>query len=306
MVYQHNALLLGSTLIAFGPTVSLFFTICYSQATLVIVFTCCAFCCLIAIFLSSLLYAAVDAIIPGSVYGGVLIVISIVCQAGCRAVFVRYYMKVEEAIEISIQNSLRANNNSDGSVASGTGNENVNDQPAMALNDMSSALAAGTGYGFMHAVMLCGTLLASEAGDDVGTLYQDSCSDIPSVINTAMTAMMFSLLDILLMYLYFFAVRRKIDVTTDVLSYDGTISDVNFKHSSKMKKPENVIGVALIVHSLASFISMTNDIKDGCYFALPTEFGVVLLTAFYFKMFLMPSFLPEKQRILLNRYSHIE
>lgn len=48
----------------------------------------------------------------------------------------------------------------------------------------SLLLAAGFGYGLMHSIMLCGSILASSEGP--GVLYENSCQNIPLVFNLGM------------------------------------------------------------------------------------------------------------------------
>ena len=50
------------------------------------------------------------------------------------------------------------------------------------LDDWSSALACGLGFGTMHAAVLCGSLLAASLGE--ATLFVGSCADLPLVALT--------------------------------------------------------------------------------------------------------------------------
>ena len=85
-------------------------------------------------------------------------------------------------------------------------------QLRLELNDVSAGLAAGVGFGFMHTVMLYGTLLAAE-NSRMGTLYQDSCTVMPSIFNSAIMAFLFGILDICWMFATFYGVRRFNSVT---------------------------------------------------------------------------------------------
>jgi len=54
------------------------------------------------------------------------------------------------------------------------------------LDDWSSALATGLGFGTMHVVMMHGSLLSASLGK--ATLFLDSCPDIPLVAITGVSA----------------------------------------------------------------------------------------------------------------------
>ena len=297
----HSALLLGAALIAFGPTVSLFFRVVYSEAKLVIIVTISAFCFLCSALFSSLAYLAIPLFYDNALW---MIVPSVFFQALSRVQFVKYYLKVEAAISQTMMQST----NNDTCNNSNLDHDNTSNHPALALNDVSSALAGGIGYGLMHGVLLCGTLLASEGGDDVGTLYQDSCPDVPSVLNTAAMAMLFSVLDIILMFFYFYAVRRKLQSNANFTSANGAIHANNFNSNTGIyniaKQPNTVIGVAMGAHLSAGLSSLFNGVKDGCYVALPATLGVVFLTGLYFTRFIMPNYLPMSQKEQIYRGTH--
>ena len=166
---------------------------------------------------------------------------SVLCQMFIRCVFVNGYFKVENVIRKSVtkheeetivaasgpsSNGGTSNSGSvrNGSVNATTANNNRDDAHAetnalqLQLNDLSCSLASGCGYALLHSLFLYGTLLASESGeansynDGVyaggggstghgGTLYQDSCAGIPSLINGALIACLFSILDVMWMML---------------------------------------------------------------------------------------------------------
>jgi hypothetical protein len=149
------------------------------------------------------------------------------------------------------------------------------------LNDWSCGIAAGIGFGAMHALMLYGTLLASEAST-LGTLYQPSCPRIPSLVNSALNTMMFSLIDILLMLFTFYGMRKRKSKT--------------YRH----RQAGNVaLGICLGIHFMATMATTANLLHGGCRIALPL-LAIVLLTAGAYLQFgiRLTRFLPKPQQVL--------
>lgn len=223
---------------------------------------------------------------------------SIFCQTVARIQFVKFYIKVEGSIIQAIENHRRehaTDNNNEQQTDEDDANINSNNNLTLVLNDWTSGLAAGVGYGFMHAILLCGTLLASEARDDAGVLYQDSCKDIPSVLNTSFMAMLFSVLDVVMMLMYFYAVRRKTEdaaAASCMSSYDGSIS-----RGTKAASANATIVAALIAHTSAALASWFNGgMTNGCYLALPLVAAVVCVLGVFFCVYVMPFYLPVGQR----------
>jgi len=149
------------------------------------------------------------------------------------------------------------------------------------LNDASCGVAAGVGFGGMHAVLLYGTLLASETGLDQGVLYQAFCPMMPSLAVSAIYAFCFSILDIFWMLLTFFGMRRRLmyhrgerapDTITGVGSYLG-----NSRNGGNV-----ALLLCLATHSMASIFTLTNLFSYGCTLSLPLVGAVVLLTAYLF------------------------
>eukprot|EP00562_Extubocellulus_spinifer_P024131 CAMPEP_0178674186 /NCGR_PEP_ID=MMETSP0698-20121128/34734_1 /TAXON_ID=265572 /ORGANISM="Extubocellulus spinifer, Strain CCMP396" /LENGTH=408 /DNA_ID=CAMNT_0020318313 /DNA_START=40 /DNA_END=1266 /DNA_ORIENTATION=+ len=125
--------------------------------------------------------------------------------------------------------------NADGDNADGGDSDNDGEPQAdsaklrLELNDWSSALAAGTGFGGMHSFFLYGTLLASESGN-LGTLYQPSCEIMPSLVNSAIMAYMFGILDVFWMLFTFYGMRRRRDAGT--FESDGGLQPLSSSSSS--------------------------------------------------------------------------
>lgn len=178
--------------------------------------------------------------------------------------FVKVYRRVERAISHSIRLHERDVGDNDLS-------ESI--KLRLELNDWACGIAAGVGFGLMHVMMLYGTLLASEA-KSMGTLYQDSCTSLPSLVNSAIMSMFFSLLDIILMLLTFYGVRPQMG--------DG-------------REGKIAIGASVVAHIAATLCTVFNKAKDGCLVALPLLACVVIGTAIYFGMKIMPHYLQGRR-----------
>jgi len=252
------ALTFGCAFLAFSPPLALLFLLTYSKANLIIVVTTSAFAYLLSTVLSSLFWLPVPSSLQSNPY--VLIFPSIVFQFVARAAFVWLYHRVEHSVERSVRRHERvegrnraaaagggggsssSNNNggadgdnADGDNADGDDSDNDGEPQAdsaklrLELNDWSSALAAGTGFGGMHSFFLYGTLLASESGN-LGTLYQPSCEVMPSLVNSAIMAYMFGILDVFWMLFTFYGMRRRRDAGT--FESDGGLQPLSSSSSA--------------------------------------------------------------------------
>jgi len=222
---------------------------------------------------------------------------SIFCQAFTRIQFVKFYIKVEGAIIQAMENHRREHTSTNNDTSDNTSSSDGAESLTLAMNDWTSGLAAGVGYGFMHAILLCGTLLASEARDDAGVLYQDSCKNIPSVLNTSFMAMLFSVLDVVIMLLYFYAVRRKAENDSMICNVNASTFGVGNDRSAKAASANAAIIAALIAHTSAAFASWLNgSLTNGCFFALPLVAAVVCVVGVFFCLYVMPFYLPASQR----------
>ena len=337
------ALSAGCALLAFSPTLCLLFHLTYSKANLIIIVTTSAFAYLTSTVVSSLLWLPVRASLRDNPY--VLMFPSIAAQFVTRAGFVWLYHKVEHSVERSVRRHERAEERvraeaaaarrrrrrMDGNSENGNGAVDDDDEPPPAsessklrleLNDWSSSLAAGTGYGGMHVIFLYGTLLASEA-NNVGTLYQPSCEVMPSLVNSAAISHLFSLLDIVWMMCTFYGMRRRRDGGTfesdgGLLPTPGTSehnlrnSTVSFSgdidiaggsgsgavyHLANNKRGGN--GALLLVfasHCAAALSTAPNAYDNGCLVALPCLAGVTVLTGLTFWISSVGHFLPNAQK----------
>eukprot|EP00566_Odontella_aurita_P014930 CAMPEP_0113552530 /NCGR_PEP_ID=MMETSP0015_2-20120614/15116_1 /TAXON_ID=2838 /ORGANISM="Odontella" /LENGTH=351 /DNA_ID=CAMNT_0000453513 /DNA_START=58 /DNA_END=1113 /DNA_ORIENTATION=+ /assembly_acc=CAM_ASM_000160 len=330
------ALAWGCAFIAFSPSVSLLFLLAYRKAQLVIVVTTSAFAFLLSSLLASLFWLAV----PASHRSNPLALVppAVVCQFILRCGFVHLYHRVESVIQKSIRKHERheaeqaerrrqregggSSSPSRGSPGSPTENRDATSPSAalsetarlrLELNDWACGLASGTGFGGMHAILLFGTLLASESGQ-VGTLYQDSCPGIPSLVNSATMAFLFSVLDIFIMLLTFYGMRRRRDGT--LARGGGEISLSSYSRDSRDSGGPSVLAgrapciprfsdsknggnaalfTAFISHLAAGFATTPNLNEGGCLVALPVLAGVVAGTALLFVGGCSGHYLPDSQ-----------
>lgn len=161
------------------------------------------------------------------------------------------------------------------------------------LNDASCALAAGTGFGGMHAILLYGTLLADQVRQK-GTLLQPSCTGVPSIIPTSFIACLFTVLDVIWMVLCFYGMRRLEDVDQP----NGT-RDNSLHRGGLFRRPasgKTALWVVVTSHTLASFSTAFNVIlpKDGCRVTLPCLSIVVVATLVFFWVCVKDWYMPVK------------
>ena len=218
-----------------------------------------------------------------------LLVPGVLAQFGFRCSFVALYHRVEKVIRLSIeQEDARApntNNNNNHATTQQDLDEYDENWTAAAklrlqLNDASCGVAAGVGFGGMHAIMLFGSLLASESGNH-GVLYQDSCPMVPSLFQSALYALCFSIMDIFWMLLTFFGMRRRL------LYHRGREFQDNIRgfgaYMGNSRSGGNwALLFVLLTHLGSSLITTAASMDNGCYVALPVLTCVTLLTAYTF------------------------
>jgi hypothetical protein len=288
------ALTIGSALLAFGPVLSLFGMIVYQKAQLVIVVTSAAFFFLLAavgasmiwsIFYAVGLQGALASLLPGIFF-----------QFIGRCAFVGLYHKVEATIMTSLekqrQEELKEQRENAAAAASTQDTVRPNHRAPtdnwtelakvrLELNDASSAIAAAVGYGGMHAVLLYGTLLASQTSNNVGVLYQESCPSMPSLVLSACFTCMFTVLDVFWMLFTFFGMRRRL------LYHRGegdnaTDTGVGAWFGNSRNGGNVALLTCLITHTVAAIFTATDAFAWGCAVSLPVTGAVVLATAYLF------------------------
>ena len=215
----------------------------------------------------------------------VVLLPGVIFQEMLRCGFVALYHKVEKVIEVSIarhEQQQIQRGESEAAMAEAA-------RLRLELNDWACGLAAGTGFGGMHAVLLYGTLLASEA-DNLGTLIQDSCPSIPSLLVSALNAFFFSILDIIWMLFTFFGMRRRRSPGIDGSNAMGAALG-NSKASGNI-----ALAICGITHLAASFATTPNALGGGCRVSIPLVASIVLLTVAAFYVGVYKIYLPSDQR----------
>eukprot|EP00536_Pseudo-nitzschia_multiseries_P004518 jgi/Psemu1/253701/estExt_Genewise1Plus.C_750068 len=255
-----KALVLGSAAIGLAPFLCFFFQIVYPKPQLLIVSISAAFFYLLAASAASLCWFILDptiglesawsAIIPGVFF-----------QFIFRCLFVTTYHKVE-----NLQSNVQVAKNK------------------LSLNDAACGIAAGVGFGGLHAILLFGSLLASETYD-AGVLYQPSCPKVPSLMVSALNTFCFYFLDIFWMLFTFFGMRRRVLFPRG----GGALTDINplsrpFGHyfGNTRTGGNQALLTVLITHFIASGCTTFNAFQFGCMFSLTTLPVLTLIVAYVF------------------------
>lgn len=318
------ALALGSFAIAYAPLLALFALIVYRKAQLVILVTTAAFFFLLSATASSMIWFLL-AHVAGLDGPLAAIAPSVLCQFLARCAFVAVYHTVERVIRVSLQNQQhkeetdaalpQPHNNTNTTTTTNNNNNNMatpethtttnnntitnNDSVRLhlELNDGSSAIAAAVGFGGMHAILLYGSLLASEiTHNNMGILYQDSCPAVPSLAVSAVLTNFCSILQVFWMLLTFFGMRRRL------LFHRGESSSSSVPGPSEDDIPctnpssrcrgswlgnsrnggNCALLWTLISHATAALATLANTQTNGCLVSLPVVGGTVLVTAYLF------------------------
>jgi hypothetical protein len=285
------ALSWGSALLAFGPSAALLFLIVYQKAQLVIVVTTSAFAFLVASLFASFVWWIFN--LMGLQHPLLVLFPGVISQFLMRCVFVHLYHKVEKVIQISIarheEEQQQRQQSADATNTTQEWTETA--RLRLELNDWACGLAAGNGFGGMHAILLYGTLLASESGN-VGTLYQPSCPNIPGLVVSAFNAFLFAILDLAWMLFTFFGMRVRASgleestVTPSFGSYFG----------NSRKSGTIVLAFVLVTHLAASFATLPNYYNGGCRVSFPLLALITVGTLAAFRVGVSNIYLPPGQR----------
>jgi hypothetical protein len=122
------------------------------------------------------------------------------------------------------------------------------------LNDLSSSLAAGVGFGAMHSLMMYGSVLSASSGD--GVLFEESCPTFPLIVVSAFNSLAFFILDVIFTYLAFIAERTK----------------------SRL-----LFGFIFMIHLVSSFVTLGNKNSNGCEVSLSLLLIIVILSCCFMK-----------------------
>jgi Aph-1 protein len=278
MDYDNVALFWGSAFVGFAPLICFFFQIIYPKSQLIIIFVTAAFSYLLSCLGASCIWYILGPIL-GLDSAWTALVPGILSQFFARCAFCALYHKVEKVIEISIERTEQE---------AATSNDRTRTELSAAklkleLNDVASGLAAGIGFGGMHALLMYGSLLASEAAD-MGVLYQPSCPYLPSLIVSSVNSFVFFFLDIFWMLLTFFGMRRRLIFPRG----GGTIHDMGPNrtrsfggyYGNTRSGGNSALLTILISHFAASGFTTFNLFQYGCAFSMSLV-PVVLLVVGY-------------------------
>jgi len=211
---------------------------------------------------------------------------AVMCQFLFRVGFVKLYHQVEHAVEESIAASEAEREDNDGGDDNASSTSDVaTAKLKLELNDAASGLAAGVGFGGMHAIVFFGSLLASETAT-TGVLYQPSCPYVPSLAVSALNCCCFFFLDIMWMLFTFFGVRRRVIFPRG----GGNLNDMDPRHrqfgsyfgNTRMGGNMSLITV-LASHFVAAGFTTFNQYNHGCTFSLPLLFSTVLSVLWLFR-----------------------
>lgn len=280
------ALAVGSAAVGLAPVICFFTQIVYPKSQLLIVAISAAFFYLLASVASGFFFYIFNDFI-GVTWKWLAIAPAIMCQFLFRVGFVKMYHEVEKAIQqtIAVSDAERENNESDENASAATDTDVAAAKLKLELNDAASGLAAGVGFGGMHAIVFFGSLLASESAT-TGVLYQPSCPYIPSLAVSAFNCCCFFFLDLMWMLFTFFGVRRRVIFPRG----GGNLNDMNPRHrqfgsyfgNTRMGGNMSLITV-LVSHFLASGFTTFNQYNHGCTFSLPLVFSTVLSVLWLFR-----------------------
>lgn len=286
----------GCASLAFGPAMSLLFIVAYKKAQLIIVVTTAAFSFLLSALAASLIWFLFDLAGIGN-NAFIILFPGVIFQCLFRCGFVALYHKVERVIQVSIRNHeeqaiRRGEQVSDPAVSESA-------RLRLELNDWACALAAGTGFGGMHAILLYGTLLASESGN-LGTLYQPSCPGIPALVLSAVHAFLFTILDVLWMLLTFFGMRRRRRMGESSTRSSGGFGAM---FGDEKAGGNRALMFVLLSHFCATAATIPNNFKNGCHVSVPVLTAVTLVTGLVFWAGASGIYLPANQS---RRANHLD
>lgn len=291
MSYDTVALFWGSAFLGFAPFLCFFFQITYPKSQLIIVFVTSAFFFLLSSLGASIIWYVLDPIIGlGNAWSA--LIPGVIMQYFGRCAFVALYHQVEAVIEISIekteneQTALARESDPVEAAASANPDATADLDSAklkLEMNDIACGLAAGTGFGGMHSILMFGSLLASET-TDFGVLYQPSCPFLPSLMVNATNCFLFFFLDIFWMLFTFYGMRRRLIFPRG----GGTLRDMGPNRRRRFgtyfgntRSGGNVaLMTVLISHFAAAGATTFNSFENGCAFSL-SLLPVVLVAVGY-------------------------
>eukprot|EP00531_Pseudo-nitzschia_arenysensis_P018858 CAMPEP_0116141816 /NCGR_PEP_ID=MMETSP0329-20121206/14577_1 /TAXON_ID=697910 /ORGANISM="Pseudo-nitzschia arenysensis, Strain B593" /LENGTH=334 /DNA_ID=CAMNT_0003637011 /DNA_START=103 /DNA_END=1107 /DNA_ORIENTATION=- len=291
-----KALFFGSAAIGLAPFVCFFFQIIFPKPQLLIVSITAAFFYLVAASSAAVCWYILDPVIGlGGAWAA--IIPGVFFQFIFRSLFAHTYIKVETVIEASIAKSEEDRQDNDGNENEDENNSGDEIQAAknrLALNDVACGLAAGVGFGGMHAILMFGSLLASETFDS-GVLYQPSCPKVPSLTVSSLNTFCFFFLDVFWMLFTFFGMRRRILFPRG----GGALTDINplsrpfgSYYGNTRMGGNNALLTCLITHSVAAGFTTFNAFQFGCVFSMTLLPLMTLVVAYLYWSGISKIYLP--------------
>ena len=214
----------GCTMITFCPS-SIFFLF-RNRPQLYIISLAAAFAWLMSMLATGMFWSLVH--LSGENVWPVTVIVAVLCQEAARFMFIYCFRRTETIIK----------------------NSNNYTVEMLPMNDLSTSLAAGIGFGTMHSLMMAGSLIAASGGE--GALFEDSCPQIPVVLTVSLTALGFTILDVIFMVLGFVAER---------------------------KRSNHLIAVVVVLHVAAALSTLANTIEYGCIASLLLVLTVVIISS---------------------------
>lgn len=211
-------------MIAFSP--SCIFYLFRNRPQLYIIALAAAFAWLMSMLCSGMFWSLVH--LSGENVWPLTVIVAVLFQEAARFVFIYCFRRTEKIIKNSTNYT----------------------EELLPMNDLSTSLAAGIGFGTMHSLMMAGSLIAASGGE--GTLFEDSCPHIPLVLTVSLTALGFTILDVIFMVLGFVAER---------------------------KRSNHLVAVIVVLHVAAALSTLANMHGFGCIASLLLVLAVVVISS---------------------------
>jgi anterior pharynx defective protein 1 len=217
----------GCSLVAFAFPATVFTLVVSKRIQLVIIAICSAFLWLLGLTVAALVRYTIPALQDGPYP---MMVMSLITTEFTRYFLFRIYIKTERSFSVVSTNGV-----------------------LFPMSDFYSSVAAGLGFGFMHSLLLYGSILSNALGP--GTLFADTCPYFSTFVVSAWTACFFGILHVALMVIAFDALRRK-HVARRMLLH-------------------------VLLHTLAIGSTAVNTAEGGCLYALGSLLVVVMITGMF-------------------------
>ncbi|GBG30301.1 Gamma-secretase subunit APH-1B [Hondaea fermentalgiana] len=227
---------LGVVIFSFGPAAALFFGVLARRAQLVLLAVSAAFMCVMSMVASGVLWYVIK---PLQEEASGIIVIGVIFQELFRWALLALYLRADKHIFELI--------------------EHKKDHKKL-LNDFSSSVAMGSGFGIMSTVLLYGGVLEASLVD--GDYFTAACPNISGFVVSSLLCLLYQVMHIALTIVTLDALRRSQRET----SHPTAILTVRML-------------LVLVLHLLVSLLSVMNgDMDLGCKAGMSLQSFSVLLT----------------------------